>query len=37
MLVLFPVAIYLDAEVVNRANLDWQPDSALYALRSSPS
>ncbi|WP_433628863.1 hypothetical protein [Halomicrococcus sp. NG-SE-24] len=32
MLVLFPVAIYLDAEAVNRAGVGWQPDSVLYAL-----
>ncbi|WP_458207549.1 hypothetical protein [Haladaptatus sp. NG-SE-30] len=32
MLVLFPLGIYLDAEAVNRSNLDWRPDSVLYAL-----
>ncbi|SEW17247.1 hypothetical protein [Halobacterium jilantaiense] len=28
----FPVAIYLDAEAVTDARLDWQPDPALYGL-----
>lgn len=28
----FPVAIYLDAEAVERVRSDWQPDPALYGL-----
>lgn len=32
LLVLFPVALYLDAEAVSGAGLDWRPDGVLYAL-----
>ncbi|WP_327050676.1 hypothetical protein [Halomicrococcus gelatinilyticus] len=32
MLFLFPIAIYLDAEAVTRADVDWNPDSVLYGL-----
>jgi len=28
----FPVAVYLDAEAVSDARLDWRPDPALYGL-----
>lgn len=30
--ILFPFAIYVDAEAVERAGGDWQPDPALYGL-----
>jgi|GEM_PF-718387 len=32
LLLVFPLALYLDAQAVTRANLDWQPDGVLYAL-----
>ena len=32
MMVLFPIAIYLDAEAVASADVGWSPDSVLYAL-----
>ncbi|MFC6989811.1 hypothetical protein ACFQJD_15895 [Haloplanus sp. GCM10025708] len=30
--VLFPLAIYVDAEAVSAADVDWDPDATLYAL-----